>query len=53
MTALGDLAAGMITALRGPGRQLCYGYHADLDGLGILRHRLTLAGERPDQRRTT
>ena len=34
VTALGDLAAGMITALRGPGRQLCYGYHADLDGLG-------------------
>ena len=24
----------MITALRRPGRQLCYGYHADLDGLG-------------------
>jgi len=34
VTALGDLAAGMITALRRPGRQLCYGYHADLDGLG-------------------
>jgi hypothetical protein len=34
VTALGDLAAGMITALRGPGRQLCYGYHSDLDGLG-------------------
>ena len=32
--ALGDLAAEMITALRGPGRQLCYGYHADLDALG-------------------
>ena len=34
VTALGDLAAAMITALHGPGRQLCYGYHADLDGLG-------------------
>ena len=34
VTALGDLAAEMITALRRPGRQLCYGYHADLDGLG-------------------
>lgn len=34
--ALGDLAAGMIEALAGPGRRLCYGYHADLDGLGHL-----------------
>jgi len=32
--ALGDLAAEMIDALTGPGRRLCYGYHADLDGLG-------------------
>lgn len=34
VTALGDLAADMITALRRPGRQLCYGYHSDLDALG-------------------
>jgi hypothetical protein len=34
VTAFGDLAAEMISALRGPGRRLCYGYHADLDGLG-------------------
>jgi hypothetical protein len=32
--ALGDLAAEMITALRGPGHRLVYGYHADLDALG-------------------
>lgn len=32
--ALGDLAANMIDALTAPGRQLCYGYHADLDALG-------------------
>lgn len=37
--ALGDLAAEMIGALSpdgtaGPGRRLCYGYHADLDLLG-------------------
>lgn len=32
--ALGDLAAEVITAVRGPGRQLVYGYHADLDMLG-------------------
>ena len=32
--ALGDLATEMIGALAGPGRRLCYGYHADLDGLG-------------------
>jgi hypothetical protein len=32
--AFGDLAAEMIDALRGPGRRLCYGYHADLDALG-------------------
>ena len=34
VTALGDLAAEMITALRGPGHRLVYGYHADLDALG-------------------
>ncbi|MCX6463667.1 MAG: alkaline phosphatase family protein [Pseudonocardiales bacterium] len=34
--AMGDLAAGMIGALAGPGRHLCYGYHADLDALGHL-----------------
>jgi Type I phosphodiesterase / nucleotide pyrophosphatase len=34
VTALGDLAAEMITALRGPGLRLVYGYHADLDALG-------------------
>ncbi|WP_308190258.1 alkaline phosphatase family protein [Pseudonocardia sp. TRM90224] len=34
--ALGDLAAGVISAVTGPGRRLCYGYHADLDGLGHL-----------------
>lgn len=34
--ALGDLAAEVITALNGPGRRLCYGYHADLDALGHL-----------------
>ncbi|MCY7341924.1 MAG: alkaline phosphatase family protein [Pseudonocardia sp.] len=34
--ALGDLAAAMITALTGPGRRLCYGYHADLDAMGHL-----------------
>jgi len=34
VTALGDLAAEMITALRGSGRRLVYGYHADLDALG-------------------
>lgn len=32
--ALGDLAAEVIGALTGPGRRLCYGYHADLDALG-------------------
>ncbi|HVL85744.1 MAG TPA: alkaline phosphatase family protein [Pseudonocardia sp.] len=32
--ALGDLAAGMIDALRSPGRRLCYGYHSSLDTLG-------------------
>lgn len=32
--ALGDLAAGMLTALAAPGRQLVYGYHAHLDALG-------------------
>jgi hypothetical protein len=32
--ALGDLAAEIITAVTGPGRRLCYGYHADLDALG-------------------
>lgn len=34
--ALGDLAAKMISAVGGPGRRLCYGYHADLDGLGHM-----------------
>ena len=34
--AMGDLAAGMIGALSGSGRRLCYGYHADLDALGHL-----------------
>jgi Type I phosphodiesterase / nucleotide pyrophosphatase len=34
--ALGDLAAGVLTAAAGPGRQLCYGYHGDLDALGHL-----------------
>lgn len=32
--ALGDLAAEVVDALAGPGRRLCYGYHADLDTLG-------------------
>ncbi|MCE3550530.1 alkaline phosphatase family protein [Pseudonocardia sp. RS11V-5] len=32
--ALGDLAAAVADALTGPGRRLCYGYHADLDTLG-------------------
>jgi hypothetical protein len=32
--ALGDLAAEVITAIDRPGRQLCYGYHAELDSLG-------------------
>ena len=31
---MGDLAAEMITAVRRPGPQLVYGYHADLDMLG-------------------
>ncbi|MGI5126008.1 alkaline phosphatase family protein [Pseudonocardia sp. CA-107938] len=34
--ALGDLAAEMVDALDGPGPALCYGYTADLDGLGHL-----------------
>jgi hypothetical protein len=34
VTAFGDLAAEMVTALRGPGPRLVYGYHADLDALG-------------------
>jgi type I phosphodiesterase/nucleotide pyrophosphatase len=34
VTALGDLAAEMVTALRGPGLRFVYGYHADLDALG-------------------
>ena len=34
VTALGDLAAEMITALNGRGKRLVYGYHADLDALG-------------------
>lgn len=32
--ALGDLAAAIVTALAEPGRQLVYGYHADLDANG-------------------
>jgi hypothetical protein len=32
--ALGDLAAGVLAAIAGPGRQLCYGYHGDLDAVG-------------------
>jgi hypothetical protein len=34
--ALGDLAAGVLTAIARPGRQLCYGYHRDLDALGHM-----------------
>ncbi|MHA6621824.1 alkaline phosphatase family protein [Pseudonocardia sp. DLS-67] len=34
--ALGDLAAGVLAAVTGPGRQLCYGYHRDLDAMGHL-----------------
>ena len=34
VTALGDLAAEVVTALRRPGLQLVYGYHSDLDALG-------------------
>lgn len=34
--ALGDLAAAVVTAVEGPGRQLCYGYHRDLDAMGHL-----------------
>jgi hypothetical protein len=32
--AFGDLAAGILTALATPGRQLVYGYHAHLDAMG-------------------
>ena len=32
--AFGDLAARIVTALAEPGRQLVYGYHADLDSMG-------------------
>ncbi|MFC4855341.1 alkaline phosphatase family protein [Actinophytocola glycyrrhizae] len=32
--AFGDLAAASVTALARPGRQLVYGYHADLDAMG-------------------
>jgi hypothetical protein len=47
--AFGDLAAAVLTALSAPGRQLVYGYHADLDamghvyGPGSLQWRLQLA----------
>jgi hypothetical protein len=34
--ALGDLAAGVLGALGGPGKQLSYGYHRDLDAMGHL-----------------
>jgi hypothetical protein len=33
-SALGEMAAEMIDAVTGPGRRLCYGYHADLDSVG-------------------
>jgi len=36
-SALGDLAAEVISGITGPGRRLCYGYHADLDSVGHLR----------------
>lgn len=47
--AIGDLLAEVLTAVRRPGRQLCYGYHSDLDllghayGPGSLAWRLQLA----------
>jgi len=47
--AMGDLAAGVLAATAGPGRQLCYAYHRDLDllghvhGPGSLPWRLQLA----------
>ncbi|MCW0213872.1 MAG: alkaline phosphatase family protein [Pseudonocardia sp.] len=34
--AMGDLAAGVIESLAGPGQRLVYGYHAKLDTLGHL-----------------
>ncbi len=34
MHAFGDLAAHLLTAMAAPGRQLVYGYHADLDAMG-------------------
>jgi predicted AlkP superfamily pyrophosphatase or phosphodiesterase len=34
--AMGELAAGIVGAISGPGRRLAYGYHADLDSLGHL-----------------
>jgi hypothetical protein len=34
--ALGDLAAELVNTLGRTGRQLCYGYHAELDSLGHL-----------------
>jgi hypothetical protein len=34
--ALGDLAAAVLTGVTGSGRQLCYGYHRDLDAMGHL-----------------
>jgi hypothetical protein len=34
--ALGDLAASVLAAAARPGRQLCYGYHRDLDALGHI-----------------
>jgi hypothetical protein len=34
--ALGDLAAGVVHALAGPGPRLAYGYHGDLDMLGHM-----------------
>lgn len=41
--ALGDLAARIVTAVAGPGRRLCYAYHADLDLLGHLHGPGTLS----------
>jgi hypothetical protein len=34
--ALGDLAAELVSTLGRAGRQLCYGYHSELDSLGHL-----------------
>lgn len=34
--AMGDLVAEIASGVSGPGRSLCYGYHADLDLLGHI-----------------